>query len=81
MPPPPRSNNNVLRLLQANQEDLDALQAVYEACPDYFERCLGGAAGPAEAQSSFSNLPPGHYCPSVACKDAKIASLRPGGLA
>jgi len=49
----------MLRLLQANQEDLDALQAVFEVCPDYFERCLGGPAGPAEAQSSFANLPPG----------------------
>ncbi len=38
-----------------------ALQSVYEACPDYFERCLGGPAGPAEAQSSFANLPPGRF--------------------
>jgi RimJ/RimL family protein N-acetyltransferase len=49
----------MLRLLQANKEDLDALQAAFEACPDYFERCLGGPAGPAEAQSSFASLPPG----------------------
>ncbi len=46
-------------MLQANKEDLDALQAVFEACPDYFERCLGGPAGPADAQSSFANLPLG----------------------
>jgi hypothetical protein len=48
----------MLRLLQANQEDLDALQAVYEACPDYFERRTGGTGRGAEfvRQSSAGAL-------------------------
>lgn len=73
----------MLRLLQANQEDLDALQAVFEACPDYVEQGLGGPTEPTEAQSSFSNLPHGQYL-CVARRDAtivKTASLRLGGLA
>jgi TonB family protein len=47
------------RPLQADPNDFADLPRVYEACPDYFERCLGGPAGPAEAQSSFAHLPPG----------------------
>ena len=36
-----------------------ALQAVFEAAPRYFEAWCGGPPGPAEAQSTFTALPPG----------------------
>lgn len=40
-------------------EDGPALQVLFERDPGHFEAIQGAPPGPAEAQSAFSNLPPG----------------------
>ncbi|HSS71362.1 MAG TPA: GNAT family N-acetyltransferase [Casimicrobiaceae bacterium] len=47
-----------LRLLTGQPAEMAALQRVLEAAPDYFERITGAPPGGAEAQSTFSALPP-----------------------
>lgn len=48
-----------LRLLEGTPAEMAALQAVFEAAPRYFEAVCGAPPGPAEAQSTFTALPPG----------------------
>src|SRR5512143_2247326 len=48
-----------LRLVTGAPEEMAALQAVLEAAPRYFECVTGGPPGRAEAQSTFTALPPG----------------------
>lgn len=48
-----------LRVLTGEPAEMAALQAVLEAAPRYFEAVCGGPPGPAEAQSTFTALPPG----------------------
>jgi GNAT superfamily N-acetyltransferase len=48
-----------LRALTGEPAEMAALQAVLEAAPRYFEAVCGGPPGPAEAQSTFTALPPG----------------------
>lgn len=48
-----------LRLLRGEPAEMAALQAVLEAAPRYYEAVCGGPPGPAEAQSTFTALPPG----------------------
>jgi len=47
-----------LRLLTGQPAEMAALQRVLEAAPDYFERVTGSPPGAAEAQSTFTALPP-----------------------
>ena len=47
-----------LRLLAGEPLEMAALQRVLEAAPAYFQRVTGGPPGPAEAQSTFTALPP-----------------------
>ena len=49
----------LLRLLAGEPAEMAALQAVFEATPRYFEAVCGTPPGPAEAQSTFTALPPG----------------------
>ena len=51
----------LLRLIELHGEpaEMAALQSVLEAAPDYFDRTVGLPPGPAEAQSLFTDLPPG----------------------
>ena len=48
-----------LRELKGEPAEMAALQSVLEAAPRYFETVTGGPPGPAEAQSTFTALPPG----------------------
>jgi uncharacterized protein len=48
-----------LRELKGERAEMTALQAVLEAAPRYYEAVTGGPPGPAEAQSTFTALPPG----------------------
>ncbi len=48
-----------LRTLTGTPAEMAALQAVLEAAPRYYEAAQGGPPGPAEAQSTFTALPPG----------------------
>jgi diamine N-acetyltransferase len=48
-----------LRLLTGNADEMAALQHVLEAAPAYFHTVTGLPPGPAEAQSTFTALPPG----------------------
>jgi len=48
-----------LRTLTGEPAEMAALQAVFEAVPRYFEAVCGAPPGPAEAQSTFTALPPG----------------------
>ena len=48
-----------LRLLTGEPAEMAALQCVLEAAPRYFETITGLPPGGAEAQSTFSALPPG----------------------
>ncbi len=48
-----------LRLLKGEPQEMAELQQVLERAPAYFELATGGPPGPAEAQSTYSALPPG----------------------
>ena len=48
-----------LRLLKGEPPEMAALQCVLEAAPAYFETVTGDPPGGAEAQSTFTALPPG----------------------
>ena len=48
-----------LRLLTGAIDEMAALQRVLEAAPAYFETVTGLPPGNAEAQSTFTALPPG----------------------
>jgi len=48
-----------LRLLTGKADEMAALQRVLEAAPAYFHTVTGMPPGPAEAQSTFTALPPG----------------------
>ena len=48
-----------LRELKGEPAEMAALQAVLEAAPRYYQAVTGGPPGPAEAQSTFTALPPG----------------------
>ena len=48
-----------LRALTGRPAEMAALQCVLEAAPDYFLKVTGGPPGGAEAQSTFTALPPG----------------------
>ncbi|MBU1627515.1 GNAT family N-acetyltransferase [bacterium] len=48
-----------LRILKGKSSEINELQRVLEAAPDYFERITGLPPGNAEAQSMFSLLPEG----------------------
>jgi RimJ/RimL family protein N-acetyltransferase len=48
-----------LRELRGEPAEMASLQAVLEAAPRYYEAVCGGPPGPAEAQSTFTALPPG----------------------
>ena len=48
-----------LRLLTGDATEMAALQCVLEAAPGYFETVIGSPPGAAEAQSTFTALPPG----------------------
>jgi RimJ/RimL family protein N-acetyltransferase len=48
-----------LRLLTGEPPEMAALQCVLEAAPDYFLQVTGAPPGEAEAQSTFTALPPG----------------------
>lgn len=48
-----------LRLLTGEPAEMAALQCVLEAAPRYFETITGMPPGGAEAQSTFTALPPG----------------------
>ncbi len=48
-----------LRALTGQPAEMAALQCVLEAAPAYFECITGGPPGGAEAQSTFTALPPG----------------------
>src|SRR5512143_408317 len=48
-----------LRALHGEPAEMATLQAVLEAAPRYYEAVTGGPPGPAEAQSTFTALPPG----------------------
>jgi len=48
-----------LRLLTGEPPEMAALQCVLEAAPAYFETVTGDPPGGAEAQSTFTALPPG----------------------
>jgi RimJ/RimL family protein N-acetyltransferase len=48
-----------LRLLTGEPPEMAALQCVLEAAPDYFLQITGAPPGGAEAQSTFTALPPG----------------------
>ncbi len=48
-----------LRLLEGAPAQMAVLQAVLEATPRYFEAVCETPPGPAEAQSTFTTLPPG----------------------
>jgi len=51
-----------MRALDGDPAEMAALQAVLEAAPRYFEATYGSPPSPAEAQSTFTALPPGrHY--------------------
>ena len=47
-----------LRLLTGARAEMAKLQSVLEAAPDYFARVTGSPPGRAEAQSTFTALPP-----------------------
>jgi RimJ/RimL family protein N-acetyltransferase len=47
-----------MRLLTGAPAEMAALQCVLEAAPGYFERVAGSPPGSAEAQSTFTALPP-----------------------
>jgi RimJ/RimL family protein N-acetyltransferase len=47
-----------LRLLRGAPAEMAALQCVLESAPDYFQRVTGSPPGGAEAQSTFTALPP-----------------------
>jgi RimJ/RimL family protein N-acetyltransferase len=47
-----------LRRLEFTESDLEALQAVLEAAPDYHRRTHGGAPEPDEAIRLFEEIPP-----------------------
>ena len=47
-----------LRLLTGQPAEMAALQCVFEAAPAYFRTVIGGPPGNAEAQSTFTALPP-----------------------
>jgi len=47
-----------LRLLTGQPAEMAALQCVLEAAPEYFLRVTGSPPGGAEAQSTFTALPP-----------------------
>jgi RimJ/RimL family protein N-acetyltransferase len=57
----PLSNTDALTLrpLTGQPAEMAALQCVLEAAPAYFETVTGGPPGGAEAQSTFTALPPG----------------------
>lgn len=46
-------------LRELTQSDAPALQALLERCSDYYERVVGCAPGPAEAQGLYAALPEG----------------------
>ena len=48
-----------LHLLTGKADEMAALQRVLQAAPTYFHTVTGLPPGPAEAQSTFSALPPG----------------------
>jgi diamine N-acetyltransferase len=48
-----------LRLLTGQPAEMAALQCVLEAAPAYFQSVTGSPPGSAEAQSTFTALPPG----------------------
>lgn len=48
-----------IRDLEGNFDDMAALQRVIEGAPTYAERVNGAPPGPADAQSTYSILPPG----------------------
>jgi RimJ/RimL family protein N-acetyltransferase len=48
-----------LRLLTGEPAEMAALQCVLEAAPAYFQAVTGAPPGSAEAQSTFTALPPG----------------------
>jgi len=48
-----------LRALSGEADEMAALQRVLEAAPAYFHTVTGLPPGPAEAQSTFTALPPG----------------------
>ena len=48
----------ILRLLTGQPAEMAALQCVLEAAPTYFRSVTGMPAGKAEAQSTFTALPP-----------------------
>ena len=48
-----------LRLLTGEPDEMAALQRVFEAAPRYFDVVTGLPPGSAEAQSTFTALPPG----------------------
>jgi diamine N-acetyltransferase len=48
-----------LRELKGEPSEMAAVQAVLEAAPRYYHAVTGGPPGPAEAQSTFTALPPG----------------------
>lgn len=48
-----------LRLLHGEPDEMAALQRVLEAAPAYAERVTGAPPGRADAQSTYSVLPPG----------------------
>jgi len=49
----------MLRLVTGGADEMAALQRVLEAAPTYFQTVTGLPPGPAEAQSTFTALPPG----------------------
>lgn len=56
---PARGDALTLRLLTGEPPEMAALQCVLEAASAYFETVTGGPPGGAEAQSTFTALPPG----------------------
>jgi diamine N-acetyltransferase len=48
-----------MRLLMGQPDEMSALQSVLEAAPAYFETITGTPPGNAEAQSTYTALPPG----------------------
>jgi len=48
-----------LRLLEGERDDMEALQRVLEGAPTYAELVTGSPPGPADAQSTYTILPPG----------------------
>lgn len=48
-----------LRLLRGEPDEMAELQRVLESAPTYSQRVTGSPAGPADAQSTYSALPPG----------------------